>query len=92
MLLLELCAWCAVNAHVALRFFCCRLFCHKHFGRHQQRKEAFFKRPDACETAFNALGIKYSKPSLAEEKPNNKPTNPEYEGVTETKVACCTIS
>ena len=59
---------------------------------HQQRKEAFFKRPDACETAFNALGIKYSKPSLAEEKPNNKPTNPEYEGVTETKVACCTIS
>ncbi len=59
---------------------------------HQQRKEAFFKRPDACETAFNALGIKYSKPSLAEEKPNNKPTNPEYEGVTETKVACFTIS
>ncbi|KTD72720.1 hypothetical protein [Legionella tucsonensis] len=26
---------------------------------HAQRREAFFKRPDACEVAFNALGIKY---------------------------------
>jgi len=28
---------------------------------HAQRREAFFKRPDACEVGFNALGIKYEK-------------------------------
>ena len=26
---------------------------------HEQRREAFFRRPDACEVALNALGIKY---------------------------------
>ena len=28
---------------------------------HAQRREAFLARPDACEVAFDALGIKYEK-------------------------------
>lgn len=28
---------------------------------HEQRRKAFFRRPDACEVALNALGIKYEK-------------------------------
>lgn len=28
---------------------------------HSQRREAFFRRPDACEVAFDALGIEYTK-------------------------------
>ncbi len=30
---------------------------------HEQRRDAFFRRPDACEVALNALGIKYEKSS-----------------------------
>jgi hypothetical protein len=30
---------------------------------HIQRREAFFRRPDACEVALNVLGIKYEKAS-----------------------------
>ena len=51
---------------------------------HAERREAFFIRPDACEVAFDALGIKYFKPSLAEEVPRhlpkNHPSHPEYKG------------
>lgn len=51
---------------------------------HQQRREAFITRPDACEVAFEALGIKYLKiSSLAEEKfstPTTSPRPSESEG------------
>ena len=43
---------------------------------HEQRREAFLARPDACEVALKALGINFSKPSLTEQVPTNSPSCP----------------
>ena len=64
---------------------------------HAQRKEAFFIRPDACEVAFEALGMEYLKPSLAEKKvpthlPKNHPKHPKYKNGDQKKGGCCIIS
>ena len=70
---------------------------HELMTYHAERREAFFIRPDACEVAFDALGIEYFKPSLLKEQvsrhlPENHPSHPKYEVDGKKKGGCCIIS
>ncbi|MBM3590804.1 MAG: hypothetical protein FJX30_05495 [Alphaproteobacteria bacterium] len=61
----------------------------------QQRRESFFTRPDACEVAFEALGIEYRKsPSLVKEKltsttPTTSPSSTKTENTKKASRCRC---